>query len=222
MRPKFQCGCIRHSGGETFADSCGHATSYRHPSGICPSIQDTVMRSPPRDQTGIRRVIWAPLSGGVSVLVHFCFFRRTQLASIHSIDAAEDRLFTATFAPMYEPTGPSRSAACRPAVFHTQTALHALPSLLKSPAYCHRVADGAGEFDLRRICDGTLFHSFQSLRSQHRENLAGARGSASFVKRADSSAKPVRADRPQTHFSASITSRQSQQNSCAGQRGTAK
>lgn len=103
MRPKFQCGCVRHSGGETFADSCGHATSYRHPSGIRPSIQDAVMCNPSRDQTSIRRVISSPHPGGVSVMGHFRLFRRTHSASIHSFEAAEDRLFTATFALEYRP-----------------------------------------------------------------------------------------------------------------------
>ena len=70
--------------------------------------------------------------------------------------------------------------------------------------------------DLRLNCDRTLFHSFQSLRLPHRENLAGARGRASFVKCADSSAKPVRADCRQTHFSASMTSRQGRQDRSAG------
>ncbi len=54
-------------------------------------------------------------------------------ASIHCFDKAEDGHFPAAIAPMYEPTGPSRSAACRPVVFQTRTALPALPSLLKSP-----------------------------------------------------------------------------------------
>jgi hypothetical protein len=31
-------------------------------------------------------------------MVHFGFFRRTHLASIHPFNEAEDRLFTATFA----------------------------------------------------------------------------------------------------------------------------
>jgi hypothetical protein len=64
---------------------------------------------------------------------HFGFFRRTPPASIHCFDEAEDRHFPAALAPMYEPTGPSRSAACRPAMFHALTALGRL---------CFRRGDG--------------------------------------------------------------------------------
>jgi hypothetical protein len=103
MRPKLQCGCVRHSGGETFADSCGHTTSYRHPSGIRPSIQDAATRRLPSSQSGSDRASSSSPRGGVSVLAHFGYFRSTLPDSIHPFDKAEDRLFTATFASECRP-----------------------------------------------------------------------------------------------------------------------
>ncbi len=99
MRLRFQRECVRHSVGESFADSCGRAASCRrscdvptdsraaserYPSGVRPSVHDVTTRSPLSSQSGSDRASSSSPRGGVSVLAHFGFLRRSE-GRLHSL-----------------------------------------------------------------------------------------------------------------------------------------
>jgi len=106
---------------------------FRQPRGVRSSVRDVATRCSLSRHSGNHRAASSSRRGGVGVLVHFGFFSRSE-GSLNSLVSRGGRqAFGRDIRARVRTNGPSRSAACRPTVFHTLTSLHALPSLLKSP-----------------------------------------------------------------------------------------
>jgi len=125
VRHSLTRAATRHSVG---GDAISRPTAERRPHGVRSSVRDAVVRRPPSDRTGIRAAISSPLSGGLvssCILAFSAAHRRPQFTRLTMRKTGFHRDIRARVLT----NGPPRSSACRPAVFHTLTALPA-PSVL--------------------------------------------------------------------------------------------
>jgi len=107
--------------------------SARHPSGVRPSVRDATRRCPPSSQSDSDRAASSSPRGGVGVLAHFWILPPHTPRLNSPLWRGGRQAFHRDIRGRVRTNGPSPSAACQPAVFHTRTALHVQPSLLKSP-----------------------------------------------------------------------------------------